>query len=215
MALSAEQVSTLCSIRDEWNKAENTIKLAEQVCNEIVFPSINELRYAGRRLVDLIDGIYSGASEEELSALLADARFDCHRARHDAIDAATAHIATQIQIMVKLLRYDAIIPAFPTFPALVKDLDLVRARIAISRENRGNRASIYAAIEEADFPRLVTSYRSLLESEPMMLRIAKQHRARDFFGKWSFFVSIAALIAAVLLAIFADSLPQITIAWPR
>ncbi|MDE2135573.1 MAG: hypothetical protein KGJ49_13370 [Alphaproteobacteria bacterium] len=109
----------LGSIREEWNRAERDIKLAEQVCNEIVFPSINELRYGGRRVVEVVHKLLTDANEHEIDGLLADARFDCHRARHDAIDTAVSKIAITIDIMVEKLKYDAILPAFPEFPLLI------------------------------------------------------------------------------------------------
>ena len=36
----------------EWNRAELIIKTAEQICGEPVMPCVQELRYAGRRLIE-------------------------------------------------------------------------------------------------------------------------------------------------------------------
>jgi len=83
----------LRAIQDEWNRAETDIKTAETVVNNIVIPSVKELRYAGRRIIDAIMEMTANPSAYDparVRALLDDAHFDCHRARHDAIDAATA-----------------------------------------------------------------------------------------------------------------------------
>lgn len=196
MSLTPEQRRVLESIRDEWGRAERDIKLAEQVCNEIVFPSINELRYGGRRVVDAVHGLLTGAPAQEVDALFADARFDCHRARHDAVDTATAKIAITIEIMVEKLKYEAILPVFPDFALLVNNLAAVREKISISRKDRENREAIYTAIEATDFPDLVKLYQSLGASEPIMRKLAKRNRWRDFWGFWGFVIGGIGLIAA-------------------
>src|ERR1700730_11122379 len=52
MHFSESHLTLLKSIQDEWNKAEGDIKTAEMVVHSIVIPSIKELRYAGRRVID-------------------------------------------------------------------------------------------------------------------------------------------------------------------
>lgn len=206
MALSERQIKALESIRDEWNRAEHAIKLAEQVCNEIVFPSINELRYAGRRLIDLIHGTLTGIDEQKLDAILADTLFACHRARHDAVDTATSKIAIQIDLMTTLLQYEAILPAFPEFPSLVSDLTKLSAPIAISRKERENREAIYLTLLAVDFPELVAKYRRLLACEAIIKQVAARNRQRDFFGRWGFILALIALVAAVVF-FFLGRLP--------
>src|SRR5229473_6540765 len=90
----------LSTIREEWDKSEEYIKQAEQVNNAVVFPSIKELRYAGRRIVEGLYLIVSHGDRSKIEDLLRDAKFGCHRARHDAIDAATAKIAVDLDIAV-------------------------------------------------------------------------------------------------------------------
>jgi hypothetical protein len=124
MQLSDEQAALLNSIAEEWNQAEEDVKVAEQICNEIVVPAIKEMRYAGRRIVDAIAKMHAGERAEEIEALLREARFDCHRARHDAIDAGTSKIAIDLEIMVKKLGPEVILPVCPGFQATkIYDLD--------------------------------------------------------------------------------------------
>jgi hypothetical protein len=49
----------------EWDLAEKYIKEAEQVANNVVFPSIKELRYAGRRIVDGLNLIVKDGEKEK------------------------------------------------------------------------------------------------------------------------------------------------------
>lgn len=171
----------LSAIRREWNKAEADVKLAEQVCHNIVIPAIKELRYAGRRLVDLLDEMSSGGDKSKMDDYLSDALFNCYRARHDAIDAATAKIAIDIDIMTRKLKYSAILPIFPKFPELRKLLRETRAKIVSSRNKREDREAIYSAIEADTFPGLVKMVEELQESEPMMREMAKQERQKTVY----------------------------------
>ena len=118
----------LNSVLAEWNRAEEDIKIAEQVANKVVNPSIKELRYAGRRLVEALVKLQNAAPFEEVEALLNDALFNCHRARHDAVDAGTSKIAIDLDIMTTRLGYEVILPVHPAFPKLVQDLRVIRTK---------------------------------------------------------------------------------------
>jgi uncharacterized protein YdcH (DUF465 family) len=105
----------LTSILAEWNQAEGDIKQAEQVSQRVSEPSIKELRYAGRRVTEAIHKILSGGDPDDIRKLLHDADFDCHRARHDAVDAATSKIATDLKAMTDKLGYHAVLKAYQVF----------------------------------------------------------------------------------------------------
>jgi hypothetical protein len=182
MQLSDAHIALLNSILTEWNRAEVDIKKAEQVCHNVVIPSIKELRYAGRRVVDVLTKMAANANPDDIDDLLADAKFDCHRARHDAIDAATSKIAIDLEIMVSKLGYEVILPVHAEFPQLVHELQAVRDKIAASRENRENREAIYSVIEATDFPELVRSYEKMMASEHIMISMAKRRRRSEAWG---------------------------------
>jgi hypothetical protein len=99
---------------------------------------------------------------------LNDATFDCHRARHDAIDAGTSKIAIDLDVMVEKLGYEVIIPVYPDFIKFSQQLQSIRDSIAASRGKRENREMIYASIESAHFPELVRSYHTLRLSEEIV-----------------------------------------------
>jgi hypothetical protein len=194
MSLTPEQLRVLDKIRSEWDQAEEDIKRAEQVCLDIVVPAIKELRYAGRRLVDLIQKLILDPSSDDIPGLLADAEFDCHRARHDAIDAATSKIAIQLELMKDHLTYEVVLQVCPEYRSIALKVLAIREKIALSRKDRKNRDAIYAVIETADFPKLVADYDVLRLSEPMMIQMAKRSRWGDFYGKWGFWIGLAALL---------------------
>jgi len=195
MQLSDAQLALLESILNEWNRAEEDIKRAEQVCNNIVIPSIKELRYAGRRIVDALLKMKAGSSDAD--SLLQEARFDCHRARHDAIDAATAKMAIDLDIMVKKIGYEVILPVFPKFPNLICDLNEIREKIVASRRDRDDREKIYSVLEVVNFPALVAVHKELLGSEPIMKKMATRRRWLDLSGIAGTIFGIIGVILAI------------------
>ena len=160
--------SLFSEIAAEWDRAEEVIKLAEQVILDVVFPAIKELRYAGRRLVDALNCEANGGSPPEVTAYLEDAKFSCHRARHDAIDAALSFMAIELDRLAKQMGYDVVQNSYPEFVNFVERLDEARAAIAESRRNRHDRDKIYTAISKNNFPELVEDFKALRRSRTTM-----------------------------------------------
>lgn len=198
-----DHAALLNSVLVEWNRAEEDIKIAEQVASKVVNPSIKELRYAGRRIVEALVKIQSDEDAVEISKLLNDALFDCYRARHDAIDAGTSKIAIDIEIMISKLNYEVILPVHPTFPKLVKDLGKVRAKIRESRKNRDNREAIYSVLESVNFPALVKSYEDLRENENIMKAIARRRRRSELIGVAGAAFGLLGFLTAVFVWYFS------------
>jgi hypothetical protein len=188
----------LNSVLIEWNRAEEDIKIAEQVGNKVVNPSIKELRYAGRRIVEALVKFQKSAPAGEISALLNDALFDCYRARHDAIDAGTSKIAIDLEIMISRLGYEVILSVHPAFPKLFQDLQKIRDKIIDSRRDRENREKIYSVLEASDFPVLVKSFAELRGNEHMMVAMAKRRRRSELIGIVGFITAAIAIIVAIL-----------------
>lgn len=190
-----------CEIREEWDKAEEVIKLAEQVTADVVIPAIQELRYAGRRLVDGLNAAALGEPDDRVVALLEDARFSCHRARHDAIDAAITLMSIDADILARQMGYNIVHNSFPDYLNFVERLDEARNHIAESRRNRADRDAIYTAITADDFPGLVNDYKALRRSETLMRIIVGAKK----IGFW----------VTVVIAIFGYALSWYFWAYPR
>ena len=191
----------LASIRHEWNRAEEVIKLAEQIGGKVVFPSVAELRYGGRRLIEALHQIGQGGSDETVTGLLQDAEFDCHRARHDAIDSATATIGVEVKIIASKIGYDVILQCHPGFPKLVADLNSVREKIAISRKDRFDREAIYSTIEGDDFHKIVESYKGLMASEEMMKSMARKRRWERVINYGIGVIGLIAMIVSIVVSL--------------
>ena len=175
----------LSEIQDAWNKAEIDIKLAEQINQKVVLPSINELRYAGRRLVEILHKIENRAANEEIDGLFNDTLFDCLRARHDAIDSAVSKIILDIDAAEKNLGYESILKVFPYYPKFRNQLAKFQENIAKSRKDRNNRENIYHTVSTVDFPKLMEDYQEFRNSEPLMKKFAEKQRMSMFLS-WLF-----------------------------
>ena len=177
----------LLKICSEWDAAEAEIKRVELVCGEVILPSINELRYAGRRLVDVMIATQSKDSLPKVRALLADVTFNCHRARHDAIDAGAAKITADLADAIKSFGGQIVASSFSQLPALMSGLSTLREKIVASRENREDRDKIYTVISNVDFKELIRLHSELMAVTPILKPIAveQQRRSkRDLFIGW-------------------------------
>jgi len=179
----------------EWDEAEKDLKNAEQVCGEVVIPAIKELRYAGRRLAQALQLQSSGGDRDAVEKLLQDACFDCHRARHDAIDAATAQISKVLDIATDKLGYDVVMATFPDFAGMMTQLNELRAKIVSSRGSAKTRDEIYELIEASDFPELVASFHRFQSFEPIMLKMAGKRRALNLI---TIAIGVIAIIATLV-----------------
>jgi hypothetical protein len=198
MNFSEKHIELFEQICAQWNKAEKVIKLAEQVSGKAVIPSINELRYAGRRIIDALLKARSPGSDQDVAVLLAEARFDCHRARHDAIDVGSSIIAGECAAMARHLGYEVILKTCPEFPALIAQLAKARQMIADSRQNREEREKIYAELEDVAFPGLVEKFNALKASGAIMAELAKTQRRKNAFLLWGFIATLAGLALSLI-----------------
>lgn len=173
--------------------AEENIKLCEQIASRAIIPAINELRYAGRRIVDALNKACKGGSEQEVRALLEDARFNCHRARHDALDAALDVMALDFDNLTKRLGTDAVIQAYPDFQSLYRDLMKARRQIRLSRGDRENRNAIYETISNVNFPSIADRNDDLITCKPIALAAAAKSK-RQRIGWW---VMLALMLASL------------------
>lgn len=78
----------LAELAKEWNRIEGRAKEIESFRGEAIMASINEMRYAGRRVVDfLVATNQEGLSEAQITEHLVVARTYLVNADHDLTDA--------------------------------------------------------------------------------------------------------------------------------
>lgn len=197
-------------VSDEWDRAEYLIKRVEQVVDgtalQATIPSINELRYAGRRLVEAIHLIVEAKDSDEVRVILREARFDCHRAQHDAIDATFRAIRVNLEAAEILLPMDAILRAFPDYTKLKSVFKSANDKVAASRENRQNREEIYESLKEIEFEETLEHYSNFLANESVLMAYAKEDRSTKFLAKLSIVGGLTVGFVGVVIAALTLSL---------
>lgn len=176
-----------------WDSAEKYLKIAEQVSDYAVIPGINELRYAGRKVLEA-----SVSDENTAKQILSDARMDCYRAQHDSIDVSVSIINTSTALMIKKFGYDRIVAVLPDLTNFIEDITIAQEKIANSREKRNNRFDVYDDIKDVDLPNLRKRYRALLAAEPSMSKKLKWSRYKEFLG---YLIGVIGIITAIVIAI--------------
>jgi hypothetical protein len=203
MPHTLEEINALfAELRVEWNASEALVKSAEQVCGDAIIPSIKEFRYAGRRVVDAFATFSGGTDLIKAKAFIQDAIFNCHCARHDAIDVATGIMASTMEVAVKKIGYQHILAAFPKFADLRRHLSAVRIRIRASRGDRENRDAIYQAVHEAEFPALMALYEEFQGAEDLMKSLARRERIELTFTRGTTVISVVAALVLAYVALF-------------
>jgi hypothetical protein len=187
-------------LRVEWNASEELVKSAEQVCGDAVIPSIKEFRYAGRRIVDAFHEMASGGDLMKADAFIQDAIFNCHCARHDAIDVASGIIASNLAVAVDKIGYQHILAVFQDFAELRRILSSIRGKIRNSRANRTDRDAIYLTIHKTEFPRLIELYDEYQSAEDIMRSLARSQRREIVFLRAT---TVFALVVATASCIFS------------
>jgi hypothetical protein len=159
----------LSAIGVQWNKAEQAIKQAEQVNNQLNQASVLELRYAGRKLIEAHRHKLNDEHDLALEKL-ADAFYDCCRAQHDAIDAATSHMASELERIVKKVSPKTVATLYPRYGELHIALAKVRKKIQASRLNREDRSATYNTISDFDLASTIELFEALRYTKTIMLR---------------------------------------------
>lgn len=204
--MAADEFDALLqSILQEWNKAEKAIKIAEQIDDEIVTPAIFELRYAGRRLIEAL--ACREQDEAKALGLLSDAEFDCHRARHDAIDAATIKMVGDLTVAEDKIGTGIILSHFADFPKLLRRLFEVRKKVAISRDKRDDRDAIYDTISSGNLDEIVSIFYDFRASEDLMVQLAVKERRAAFrnnvFGYGGLSFGVLSILTSIILYFYS------------
>jgi hypothetical protein len=193
--MSKEIVAAREKLAAEWNISEEYLKISEQISSEAVIPGINELRYAGRKVLEAQS--LESSDPARAMRLLNDAVHDCYRARHDCIDVAVSLINRHVDLMTKRLTYTKMATALPDLGDLIAALSAAQTKIAGSRSRRSAREEIYQDIKDIDLPSIREKYDKLRASENMIkLEVAKENRNKIItwiFGGVGILVGLAAL----------------------
>lgn len=175
-----------------WNDTEARIKEAERLRAEVVIPSIKELRYAGRWLIDVL-GITIPLVEDNLTpeqrATLDRALFEteqnCVRAKNDAVDASVLFLHRRLEQMVTEFGVPIVYSYFPNYADIRRQIREVDEIITNSRgPARVNRNELYDRLATEHLPHLIIIYQTMLASEDLIQRSINETTQREATREW-------------------------------
>lgn len=213
----AKQLREICSL---WNETESRVKQAERLRAEVVIPSIKELRYAGRWLVDVlllilpqVEDKLDEAGRSHLVNCLFEASQNCVRAKNDAIDASVLFVHQRLEQMKDAFGILNVAVWFPDYFAMLHKIKEVDGVITRSRgEERPDRNSLYDDIAKEHLPRIVEIYHSMVASEDAIREAVKleqkiqEKKEKGDRAKWwiSLIVGICGVFVGAILDHFLN-----------
>lgn len=172
---------------DQWVEAERIIKLAELITAKAVLPSIQELRYAARRLVDACEVLRASTgntrTEEQIRAVdthLIEAIENVIKARHDATDASILFLHKKLNTMLAQFGLELMVLQFPSFSALHAELRDAGLRIVQSRRNRPNLDKSYLDIQTKHLDKLIALNDEMSTSETKLMAMVEAKQKERF-----------------------------------
>ncbi len=202
--ITEEHLIILQRVAAHWDGAEFVIKSAETIRGEVVLPSINELRYAGRRLVDAI--LVAGgksldqarSTDEQINSFAIEAEQFCVRAQHDAVDASVLYLKNHTKLLADKFGMDEVVSHCPEYIPMCIALDEIADLIADSRRERHLRMETYVDIVKNQFPVILNKYKTLLYGENILILARKKSAYESKSKRFLFWVSISGLTIGVI-----------------
>lgn len=173
---------------ESWEKAEEVLKKVERIKNEAFLPSINELRYAGRRIVqahsehknvlksEVGEGLMTCGLTDHVDTHITEAIENCRKARHDAIDSAINFVHERLDTIVDSFGIVLVNQSFPEYRklrGLMRDMD---RKIVESRRGRTQMDDMYEEIKREHLDKMVELYCSLEDSDEVLRKIISTNR---------------------------------------
>ena len=211
LELDAMVVERLRGIAARWHKVERNLKRIENLRGQIAIPSINELRYAGRAIVDGLVILLEQHSNddgnpdrESFEALMIEAKSCCETADHDIVDAIVVYLSDRLALLVDEFGLKNIALYFPAYTSIRKTLRDVQEKIAYTREYPSERESIYNELM-VKLDDLFEFDETVRTAEDQMLKVVDGERLRErkqHFWRWTerIISLVALLIAGIALA---------------
>jgi hypothetical protein len=202
-----ELAARLAEVAKLWNRIERRAKAAEQIRGEAIIPAINEMRYAGRRVVDglaavewPVPGAPDDARLQELDEHLIMAKNYLVNADHDITDAICFLVLSRVSQAVEqhgMLRVCTVYPAFSElYPAVLEAQEIIRG----SREDRRQRVAEYEKLADVYIPKFEELYRKLTQTRDLAVSEPTTGMFRQTWEKLDFLEALAAIgaIAGVI-----------------
>lgn len=209
---------TLARIARLWDTVEGRIKTVERIRLEVVVASINELRYAGRRLVDLINILLASDCTQdaqddvqkrldEIHGIVFEIEQNIIRANNDAADAAVLFIHDRFEFLINEFGATTVFTYFPEYPKILTRIRAINDFMSQSREERHKRNDIYNDIFESYLPEALQLYDAMIASEALIKADIEESKRlqskRDQWAKWGYIVGVVGTVVGIVSLIVA------------
>ena len=160
---------------EAWRQAEESIKAAEQTENTLNVAPIVELRYAGRRFIEIIDICTNHGCDnyeeklDEFRSIIFEATQNCIRARNDAIDIIILFITLYFVNAEDKYGVGIIREYFPSYNEIRNLIFQMQDKESESRSKElSGRNQEYDEMQVTHLPRAIELYRGMLLSEEII-----------------------------------------------
>ena len=175
-------------------KAEKTMKLAERVSSKASLASIQELRYAARRLVQA-DQIRLKAAGRDLTSEEIDgwhthtieACENCVKARDDAVDSAVIFMNKEVEQAVNRIGLEIMLREFSELGQFRHHVRSINGLIVDSRADRTKLDQNYSKIEAEHLDKLCGLFQKFKDNTALATALRHDdEQARIEYGKLQF-----------------------------
>jgi len=183
-----------------WNKVELRAKLAVQIRFEVVIAAVNEMRYAGRRLVDTLLLIEDGAPAEEINRELNITKNYLINADHDITDAILFFIHKRIARTIDQHGFQATAKHLPDFTTVYPQVRDANEAIRGSRADRQSRSAAYDKLADDYVPLICAFYDKLIKIDALRVADVMDKRLALITGLslWGAVASILGLLLGIV-----------------
>lgn len=196
-----ERISALAT---QWDHIEKRLKEAENVRREVVHAAVNELRYAGRALVDVWHLPIDTQSDEEAARLdekITVAEQYLMNSNHDITDGVCFVLHSKVQDLLEFVPRRKIRKEFPDLDNFLQKLDEANDIVTESRETRKDRKEKYEYLEKTYVPYLLENFKLLDYAE----RKAEQRLLRSrWFSIFGYVVGAIGLVGSFASILSVD-----------
>jgi hypothetical protein len=199
--MSSDIDARLAKLKEDWFEIEGAVKQAEFIRELTLIPPINQLRYAGRHLAELVSLLSSKESDAVLIGVQIDrASQELDTARSDVIDAVFYQVESDINRVRQRFPEDIILINVPQFNQLLRDVEAGVELIIQSRRDFTSRATYHKKILDGLYERILLGYRDLLAKEDSDIILQSElERDKGFFKEGiNWFIAVWGLVIGVI-----------------
>lgn len=176
-----------------YKEAEDEISRISTLSNGLDCTPVNQLRYAGRHILDTISGNITDPVDEELTR----AKRHCERAIYDAKDTGIVFYLTKIQQFKDDYRGIEITPTVPNYLEIISDARAAKQFVDQARSESDGRHSFYPEVRE-HLDKIEGAWTTLENAREELNIKLRNHNRNVILGYIGVIIAIAGLIIAIL-----------------